>query len=167
MPGGIDSRDQSLRGSLLITGASVKLSRSIQSADFLEFQRRTKLIRINTVVLDRVGIPDYFRMFQPRNRTVHPDLDILRQGGGHSVNIHFVGIQPFRFNKNLMAVLIPESHDLVLYRRTVARSGSFDISGEERRAVDIFTNNRMRFFIRIGQPAGNLLFLDAFRVRFK
>ena len=75
----IDSCHQTLSGRFLISGTSVELTAGKQPMDRLEFQRRIELLRIDTVVFDRIGIADDFCMFQSRHRMIHFFLYILRQ----------------------------------------------------------------------------------------
>ena len=91
-------------------------------------------------------------------------LDILRQGAGHTADIHFIRVQPFRFDKYLMSGFICKSYHFVLDRRTVPRTGSLDHTGIQRGTIQIFPDDLMGFLVGIGQPAGYLIDLDTFRV---
>src|SRR5699024_768788 len=131
----IDARYKSLCRSLLISVASVKLSGTVEPFHLPKFQRRIKLSCIDTVILNRIGISHNLRMLQPRYRTVHLILYILREGTGHSADIHLIRIFSLRFDKYLMPVFICEFYDLVFDRRTIPRSGSLDRAGKQRGSV--------------------------------
>ena len=84
---------------------------------------------------------------------------------GHTSNIHFIRIKSFWFNKYLMTFFIRKTNDLVLDRWTVSRSGTFNHTGIQWRTVQIITDDLMRFFVCISQPAG--LLLDLYRLRIR
>ena len=75
----INTGDQSLGCSLFISTASVELSATEQTIDILKLQRRIQLFCIDTIIFDRIGIPDNFHMFQSRQSAVHLMLHILRK----------------------------------------------------------------------------------------
>ena len=164
LPRCIDPGDQSLCRRLFIAGASVKLAGTEQAGDIFKFQGKRQRSRINTVILNRVCVPHDLRMFQSRYRTVHRDLHILRKRARHTSNIHFIRVDALRLNKYLMAFLIRKPDNLILNRRTVARAGTLDHSGIQRRTIQIAADDLMRLRIRVSQPTGNLLLLDAFRI---
>ena len=57
-----------------------------------------------------------------------------------------------------MPVLIGKANDLVLDRRTVARSGAVYLTRVERTAVNVFVYDIMRILIGVNDMAGKLLF---------
>ena len=164
---GINSRHNSLGCGFLITGASVELSAGEKSCNFSEFKSASKLLRSQTVVLDRVGIPHNVRIFKTGNRPIHRELNILGHGTRHSVDIHFTRISAFRLNKDLMSVLIRKLHDFILNGRAVARPFGFYHTSIKRRTVDIFADHPVRLFIGVSEPAGDLLDLYRIRIRGK
>ena len=99
-------------------------------------------------------------VFHARDRAVQRDLHVDGQARRHALHIHLVRVQPLRLQKELVPLLIGEFHHLVLDRRTVARPDALDHPAVKRAAVDIFPDNFVRLFIRIGKVAGNLLPLD-------
>jgi len=103
-------------------------------------------------------------MFQSRNTPIHLILNILRQWAGHSTHIHLRGLISLRFNEHLMSVLIRELNDFIFNRRTVSRTCSLNRPWKERWTVQIASDDLMRPFICIGQPAGSLVNLNTFRV---
>ena len=88
-------------------------------------------------------------MLQTGNRAVHSNLHILRQRGAHALNIHLLGIFPFRLYEKLMAFLILDGG-------AIARACSLNHTAKHRRAVEVIPNNLMCFFVGIGQPAKHL-----------
>ena len=95
---------------------------------------------------------------------VHSLLHILRQGTGHTSDIHFICIFTFRLNKHLMPFFICKTYYLILNRRTVSGSCSVDHSGVKRRSIQIIPNDLMCLFIGVGEPAGFLRDLYIFRI---
>ena len=85
-------------------------------------------------------------------------LYILRQGGGQSLQIHLLGIQPNRLHKRLMARLLGKTHHLVLDARTVPWTHPFDHSAVQRRAMDILPDDFMGRFVGVGDVADHLIF---------
>src|SRR5690606_4994522 len=95
-------------------------------------------------------------VFEARDRTDHPDLDVERQTGGNAVRIDFMRIEPFRLQEDLVRALIRKAEDLVLDRGTVARTDTFDHAGEHRRAIDSLANDAVYRRCRMGDPARHL-----------
>src|SRR5688500_9158004 len=60
-----------------------------------------------------------------------------------------------------MALLLREADDLVLDRRTVARTGGADLAGVHRRAVKIRANEVVRERAGVRQPAEDLRVFEA------
>ena len=133
--GRVNPCHQSLGSRLFVSRASIKLPSGKQTFDLLKFQGRVKLVRINAVILYGVGVSHDPGVFQSGHRPVHFVLDIFRQGTGHASDVHFIGIQAFRFNKHLMPVLICKFYHLILYGRTVSGSCSFYHTRKKRRTV--------------------------------
>ena len=162
---GIDTCNQTLRRSLLISAAAVELTGAEESFHCLGLQRKFELVGIDAVIFDRVGIFDDHTVFQTGNRAIHALLYIIRHGRGHSVHIHFIGKASLGLDEYMMAAFLTEFDHLVLDGRTVAGAGTFNDACINRRPVQILTYDLMCFFIRIGQPAGNLFNLYIGRIR--
>ena len=135
LPNRIDSGHQSLGRRFLITGTSVKLSGTEQVLHHLALQRRLQTLRIDAVVFDGIGRPNDFAVLQPRDGMVELPLNILRQTGRHSLNVHLIGIQTLRLHEKLMPLPIPETRHLILDRRAVPRSYPHDVTGIHSRLV--------------------------------
>ena len=75
----IDTGNESLCRRFFISAAAVELSAAEKSSDIFKFQRCIELSRIDTVILDRVGITDNFCMLKPRYTVIHFMLNIFRQ----------------------------------------------------------------------------------------
>src|SRR5262249_39409892 len=127
---GIQSRHQSLRCRLFVSGRSVDLAREKQAFDSLRFQRSMELGWLNKVVLDGISVPKNLRALETGQRTNNALLRLSRETHREAVDIDFVDVQPFRLKKDLMAFPMRESHDLVLERRTVPRPDSADLTVE-------------------------------------
>ena len=67
-----------------------------------------------------------------------------------------MGVQAFGFEKNLVGILIGEAVDLVLDRRAVTRTHTFDHPGVHRRAIQPAADDLVSVCIGVGDPAGYL-----------
>ena len=150
---GINTRQQSLRGGLLIASGAIDLAGKEQALDRFGFQRSTQIARIEVVVLDSIARAQYVRLFQPANGMHQFQLHIERQTGRHPVGIILVGGQAFGLEKNLVRALAGEAMDLVFDRWAVARPDSFNLAGIHRRAIQPSANDVVRTFIGMGDPA--------------
>ena len=72
-------------------------------------------------------------------------------------------VEPFRLQKNLMAVALAEFDDLVFDRRTIARAAARDLSGIHRRAMHVGADDLVRRFDRARDAAFDLRIVDARR----
>ena len=153
----IDTRHEPLRRSLLIAARSVRLTCRIQPGQLLDLQRGIQLERVQQIVLNRIGRTHDLHILQAGNGPQESILHIHRHGRGHSLDIHFIRIQPLRLDEQLMPVLVGEAHNLILDGRAVARPLAVNLSGILRRLHDIVPENLMGRLIRIGQPAEPLI----------
>ncbi len=90
-------------------------------------------------------------------------LDFLRQRGRKAVWVNFTGAVPFRLQKYLVAFFIGEPVELILYRRTITRTGRIDLTREDRRGIEIGRDYPLRFRRGVSQMAGRLFKLLARR----
>ena len=97
-------------------------------------------------------------MLQPGERVQHLDLHLLGEAGGKALDVDLLRVQTHRLQKELVALLVRERHDLRLDARAVARPHALDHAGVDRAAVEIFADDRVRAFVRVGQPAGDAVF---------
>jgi hypothetical protein len=70
-------------------------------------------------------------------------------------------VQPFRLQKNLVAVPVLETLHLVFNGRTIARTSPFDRAGKQRRSVEVQPNNLMRPLVRPRNRARELGYANA------
>src|SRR4029079_6996558 len=110
----------------------------------LGLQRRLEIARIEEVVFDGVTGARDMRVFKALDRAHEFELHVVRQTGGDAVRIHLVGVQAFGLDKNLVRGLVREPHDFVFHRRAVARTYTFDLAGEHRRAIRGGANDGVR-----------------------
>ena len=103
-------------------------------------------------------------MLQSWNSTIHCQLNILRQRRTHAPDIHFICMQSFRFYKYLMSLFICELNNLIFYRWAISWTCSLNNTRINRRSVQIITDDLMRLFICVGQPAGSLFNLYILRI---
>ena len=86
----------------------------------------------------------------------HGELYVRRHGRAETLQIHFTGAESRRLDEELMACFVRKADDFVLDAGAVTRAYPMDFTGIEGRAPDIFPDDTMRFFIRIGDIAGKL-----------
>src|SRR5262249_31261195 len=70
-------------------------------------------------------------------------LHVDRQRGGNAVGVDGVIVETFRLQKDLVARTVGKAHHLVLDGGTVARADAGNLSGIERRPVEIGTEDGM------------------------
>ena len=154
--GSIDTGHEALHSCLLVAGRTIKLAAGEETVDVHEFEVRAKLGRIDAVILDSVGISDDVYMLEALHGVVHLILYVLWHRARHTAQVHLVRIQSLRLDENLMPVLIRELHDLILDGWTVARSHALDRSVIHRGTIDILTDDFVRLFVCIHEPAVDL-----------
>ena len=163
--GSIDTGHEALHSCLLIAGGTVKLAAGEETIDVHEFEVRAKLGRIDAVILDSVGISDDVYMLEALHGVVHLILHILRHRARHTAQVHFVRIQSFRLDEDLVPVLIRELHDLILDGRAVTWTHALDRTVVHRGTPDVFTDDLMGLFVCIHEPAVDLRSLYLFERR--
>src|ERR1043166_5041074 len=87
-------------------------------------------------------------------------LHVIRQTGRNSVHIIFFSVSAFRLEKQLVCIARGELDDLVLDRWTIARTGAFNPAGEQRRAIEIGSDNFVRPTGGVSDPAGQLFHVE-------
>jgi hypothetical protein len=119
-------------------------------------QRIVEIARVEEIVLDGVAGSGEVGVFQSSDRADQCVLNIERQAGGNAVGIDFVGLQAFRFQEDLVGILIGEAVDLVFDRRAVTRPDPFDHAGVHRRAIQAAADDVVGARVGLGDPARDL-----------
>ena len=127
--------DESLGGGLFVAGGAVDLAGAKKARHPLGFQRRRQLQRRQIVVFDGVSVAEDFGLLQAGDQPQHGVLQFARQARRKAVDVDFVGVPPFRFEKQLVRRLVGEADDLGFDRRAVARPGRLDLPGVHRGAM--------------------------------
>ena len=154
----VEARQQALSRRFLVAGCAVELARTVQAAYLLELQRGCKRRRVSTIILDGVSRAHDLQMLEALYGTVHFILHSLGQAGAHTLQVHFLGVQPARLHKYLVPRLFRKAHHLVLNRRTISRADALDLSAVQRAAVQVRMDNTMRLLIGEGYIAIHLIF---------
>ena len=154
---GVHAGNKALYGGLLVTGRAVELPRAVQPRDGFRFQRRLERGGVDAVVLNGVGGAHDLRVLKPRNGMDHPHLYVLGHRGGKALNVQLLGIKPHRFDEELVAGLVREADDLRLDARAVARPDALDHAGVDGAAVEIFADDAVCLFVRVGEVAHRLI----------
>ena len=118
----IDAGHEALRRGLFVARRAVDLSGEKQPGDALRLERARQLGRLDEVVFDGVAGPQQHRVFEARQRVHEIRLHVARQAHREAVDVDLARVEPFRLEKNLVPLLVGEADDLVLERRTVART---------------------------------------------
>ena len=126
--GGVQARQQTLRGGLLIAGGSVELSRAVDASHNLAFQRGLEGGGVNAVIFNRIRRAHNFKMLKALDGAVHLVLHRLRQAGRKSLQIHFLGVLAAGLHKDRVALLFFEAHHLILNRGAVPRPDALNIA---------------------------------------
>ena len=153
--GCVDSRHQSLSSCLFVPGGSVGLSGGKQSSDPFGLQRRIQLRRIDEIVLYGVAGAQDLKFFQPGHGMKEPLLDLFGQGRGDAVQVNLPGAQALGLNEDLVPFPVGETDYLIFDGGAVPRPDTFDLASVQRRAVQVFPDDSVRFRSCIGEVAGN------------
>ena len=149
----VDARHKALYRRLLIAGGAVELSRAVQPRHRFRLQRGLQRQRIDAVVLDGVGGAGHHRVLQPGNGVQHLDLHLLRQGGGETLNVQLLRVQPHRLDEQLMPGLVGKPHHLRLDGRTVPGPHALDDAAVNGAAVQILPDDAVGLLIGVGEVA--------------
>ncbi len=155
--GGVESRHQALGGGLLVAGGAVELAGAEQAGDPFGFQRGLELGGGQVVVVHGVGRPQHDALLQPRQGAQQLQLQPFRQAGGEALHVQLGGVAAFRFQEDLVAVLVGEAHDLVFDRGAVAGPLAVDEAAVDRREVEIVSDQLVGGGGGAGDVAGHLL----------
>ena len=88
----VDTGQQSLSSGFFIAGRTVNLSGKEQTRHLFQLQTVIQFLRIDIIVLNRIGITDNTDIFQPLDGMDKRFLHIGRERGGNAVGINDVGI---------------------------------------------------------------------------
>ena len=153
---GIGTGKQTLRGGFFVAGGAVDLSGEKQALHGLAFKSVGQAARVEIIVFDGVAGARDVGVFQPANGAHQRKLHVKGQRGGNAVGIPLARVQPFRFQKDVVAVAPGEAVDFVFNGRAIARADTFDDAGVHGRAVQIGADDVVRARVRVGNPAGQL-----------
>src|SRR5712691_2881587 len=87
-------------------------------------------------------------------------LYFIRQTRGDSVNVVFFRMTALGLQKKLMRGFIGKLHDLVLDRRTIARTGALYPAGIKWRTMQVLLDDFMGLRSGVGDPAGHLFHVE-------
>src|SRR5205814_3245107 len=87
-------------------------------------------------------------------------LYLIRQTRGDPVNVVFFRMTALGLQKKLMRGLVGKLHDLVLDRRTIARTGTLYPAGVKRRTMQILLDDFVGLRSGVGNPAGHLFHVE-------
>ncbi len=152
---GVDPREESLPRRLFVSGGSVGLSGNEQPLDELALQIGIQLPRIDVIIFHGVSRTHDHHFLEAVDGVQELVLHLLRKGRGYPVQVHLLGIQPLRLDKNLMPCPVGEPDNFVLDRRTVPGPHPPYDSAVEGGTVDVVLDNLVCPLVGIGDVAGN------------
>ena len=118
-----------LGAGFLVAGGAVDLAGEEEVAADLGFERGMELGREGEIVLDGVGGAEDFGVFAADDGLDHLHLDLEREGGREAVDVDFVRRDAFRFEKQLLSLLLREFDDFVFDGGAIARADALDDAG--------------------------------------
>ena len=155
----VDARHKPLRGCFLVAGGAVELTRTVKSANRLEFQRGEHLQRISAVVFNGVGVPHDLSVFKAVKRAQHLVLHVGRQRGGKALNVHFLVVLAHGLYKELVARFVGKTNEFVLNRGAITGPCAVNLTGIQRRSLDVGENDLVRFVVCIDDMTRYLLLI--------
>ena len=114
------------------------------------------------IVFHCIAWPDDFGLLEALAAPYEPPLDIFRKTCGHTIQIDFSRFHPLWLHKNLMAFFIWKTDYFILNAWAIARPFTLNLSRIDRRKIEVFANDFVRFWICRAYPAGSLFLLDRF-----
>src|SRR5262245_55132770 len=89
------------------------------------------------IILYRIPWLEHGGALQPGNRFQNLGLHINREARRYPIRIKFMTLQPFWFDKDLMAVFVREAHDFIFDRWAIPRSHRLYDATVKRRPVKV------------------------------
>ncbi len=83
-------------------------------------------------------------------------MDLERQAGRKAIDVNFIRLYPFRFEENLVPVLIRKFHDLVFNGWAVSRSDALNLSRIKWRLMEVLSDDLGCLIVREGHVTGQL-----------
>ncbi len=154
--GGVDAGDDALGGGFFVAGGAVNLAGEEQALDLFEFETVTQGPWVDIVIFYRVAGLQNFHLRKAGHGLDEGLLDGFGQAGGDAVGIDDVAVQPFGFQKHLVAGFIGETDDFVLDGGAVARADTFDLTAIDGGLMQIIADDPVGIGGGFADPAGDL-----------
>ncbi len=158
----IDTCHEPLGSSFLIATGTIGLASRVESWEFLHFQGWIELQWIQKVIFNGIGRTHEFHVFQAGNGTQEGILHIDWHGGRHPLHIHFIGIESFWFDEELVPFFIRKTNHLVFNGRAIPSAYTVNFSCVFGGTHQIISDNLMGGFVGISQPAISLISIFSF-----
>ena len=163
LQGRVDAGHEALGSRFFVAAGAVGLACREEAGNLLRFQPWCELCRVQAVVFDGVTRTHDFDIFQARNGPQEGVLYVSGHAGAHALDVHFFRRFTFRFDEQLMPLLIGKADDLRFDGRAVTRADAGDDAVTHRRPIEVVADDLMRFFIGESQPAAFFVAVLAFR----
>src|SRR5208283_5218698 len=105
------------------------------------FEPGMQLSRKDEVILDRIGRSQYLGVLTAYNGSDQAHLNFIGKARRKAVDVELICRDAFRFEEDLLALLLREFDDLVFNRRTVPWPHSLDDTGVHWRLMKICPND--------------------------
>ena len=111
---------------------------------------------VDAVILDGIARPHHLAMAKPRQGVEHVHLHVVGQAGAHALYIHFPRAAALRLDEQLMPLLVPKPHQLILDAGAIPGACARHQAAVHGAAMDVIQNDLMGFGVGIGKIAGVL-----------
>src|SRR5206468_1963897 len=92
---------------------------------------------LDEVVLDGIAGTEQHGALESGQRMYQIGLHLPRQARRKAIDVNLAGVETLGLEKNLMAFLVGEPHDLVFEGRAIARTDSANLAVEQGRLIDV------------------------------
>ena len=112
--------------------------------------------RVDAVIFDGIPRPHHLATAKPRQGVEHVHLHVVGQAGAHALHIHFPCAAALRLDEQLVPLLVPEPHQLILDAGAIPGARARHQAAVHGAAMDVFQNDLMGLGVGIGKIAGIL-----------
>ena len=152
----VHPRHHPLGGGLFVAGGAVDLSGQKETWQASGFEGWAQLPGVHEIVFDGISRLYHAHLLEAGNGVQQKLLRFLGKGGGNTVGIDRVVIEPLGFEKNPVPGFLGEAHHLVFDGGAISWSAAFDPARIERRFMEAVANHLMGLFRGGGDMARKL-----------
>jgi len=112
-----------------------------------------QISRVGEVVFNGVPVLLYLGLLHAWNRPHNRNLHICRQAGRETIDVDAGGVESLGFQKELVPISLCKAHHLVLDTRTIPRTPTLDLAGEQGGPIQRISNERVGPGVGVGDVA--------------